>query len=192
MHTQAHSSPYIHARRSRVLPIGWHRLETAPATFKLPTPSFPQPGRQQGLPVQLELDEFPKAAAVVIPQCARIPYRSHLCLYHSHMFRVLMGQRGCRSAGGTSLTSSHLKTPCWSLSQGTGLGNGHFSKCDAGIRRTSWQRIGMNKTRWSGTVFFEEKGSKTSSSHYQHGHYCAPSEKSPSLNHQETAWKDRI
>lgn len=71
----------MHARRSRVLPTGQPLADSLP-------PSSHQPGqwRQQQLPVHLELDELPKATAVVIPQRARIPYRSHLCLYRSPMF----------------------------------------------------------------------------------------------------------
>ena len=49
------------------------------------SPAPQQPGRLQRLPVQLELDELPKAAAVVVPQCARVPCRPQL------LFRVPMG-----------------------------------------------------------------------------------------------------
>lgn len=77
-------------------PQGWPRRGTVPATVTLPRPQQPDWHRdwQQRLPVQLELDELPKAATVVIPQCARVPYRSHLVFTESPGAKVASGLLG--------------------------------------------------------------------------------------------------
>ena len=59
-----------------------------------PHPPAPQqPGQLQRLPVQLELDELPKAAAVVVPQGARVPCRPQL-LFSPHGLRWPQAYQG--------------------------------------------------------------------------------------------------
>lgn len=74
VYTQVHS-PHVRTCQER---RGFVRGGRPGWALPLSPPGPQQPGRPQRLPVQLELDELPEAAAVVVPQRARVPYGPQL------------------------------------------------------------------------------------------------------------------